>query len=107
MQAADQAGIVGVKADRHQIDFETFGLQDDVGARDREFADPALPETAADHDAFGIGPGPGLEKPLRHMGQFLRELLDRAVHQGRGAISSPTSTSSSALLPMASAEFVP
>ena len=84
MQAADQAGFVGVKADRHQVDLEVLGLEQDVGARDREFADPALPEAAADHDAFGVGPGLGLEKPPRHIGQFLREFLDRAVHQGGG-----------------------
>ncbi len=84
MQAADQAGFIGIEADRHQVDLEVFGLEQDVGARDREFADPALPKTAADHDAFGVGPGLGLEKPPRHIGQFLREFLDRAVHQGGG-----------------------
>ena len=84
MQAADQAGLVGVKADRHQIDLEILGLENDVGARDREFADPALPKAAADHDAFGVGPGLGLEKAPRHIGEFLGEFLDRAMHQGRG-----------------------
>ena len=83
MQAADQAGIVGMKADRHQIDLEAFGLEHDVGARDRDFADPALAKAAADHDALGIGPGLGLEKAPRHIGQFLREFLDRAMHQRR------------------------
>src|SRR6267142_1226764 len=71
MQATDQAGFVGMKADRDQVDLEVLGLENDVGARDREFADPALPETAADHDAFGIGPGLGLEKAPRHIGEFL------------------------------------
>ena len=84
MQAADQARVIGVEADRCHIDLEVFGLENDVGARDREFADPALAKAAADHDAFGIGPGLGLEKPLRHIGQLLREFLDRAVHQSGG-----------------------
>ncbi len=68
VQTADQARFIGVKADRDQIDLEAFGLEDDIGARDRKLADPALPKTAADHDTFGIGPGFGLEKPLRHIG---------------------------------------
>ncbi len=41
-------------------------------------------KAAADHDAFGVGPGLGLEKAPRHIGQFLREFLDRAVHQRGG-----------------------
>src|SRR3977135_2317288 len=85
MQAANQTGFIGVETERHQINLEVFGLEDDVGARDREFADPALAKAAADHDAFGVGPGFGPEKSARHMGQFLRELLDRAVYQCGGA----------------------
>src|SRR5258708_5270478 len=83
MQRADQAGIIGMKTDRHQVDLEVFGLENDVGAGNGELADPALPETAADHDAFGIRPGLGLEKFSGHMRQFLRKLLDRAMHQCR------------------------
>ena len=60
MQAADQPGMVGIEPDRHQIDLKPFGFQQDFGAGDRQFADPALPEAAADHDAFGAGPGLGL-----------------------------------------------
>lgn len=85
MQATDQASFIGVKADRHQIDLEPLRLEQDVGACDREFTDPALPKAAADNNAFGVGPGLGLEKTRRHIGQFLREFLDRAVHQGRRA----------------------
>ena len=85
MQRADQAGIIRMKADRHQIDIEVFGLKDDVGAGDGEFADPALPEATADHDALGIGPCLGLEEPPGHIGQLLGEFLDRTVHQGCGA----------------------
>ena len=55
MQATDQAGFVRMEANRDQVDLEILGLENDVGTRDREFADPALPKTAADHDTFGIG----------------------------------------------------
>ncbi len=85
MQAADQARFVGVKADRNQIDLEAFGLEQEAGARDRQFADPALPEAAAGDDALGIGPGPGLEKALGDISEFLCEFLDRAMYQRRGA----------------------
>src|SRR6266851_4794403 len=85
MQTADQAGVIGAKADRHQIDLEVLSLENDIGARNRKLADPALAKAAADHDAFGVGPGLGLEKPLRHIGELLREFLDRTVHQRGGA----------------------
>ena len=83
MQRADQPGVIGMEADRHQVDLEVFCLEDDVGAGNREFADSALPKAAADHDALGVGPGLGLEEFPGDMRQFLRELLDRAVHQCR------------------------
>src|ERR1700686_5351438 len=85
MQAADQAGVIRIEADRHHLDFEVLSLENDIGARDRELADPALAKAAADHDAFGIGPALGLEKAPRHIRQFLREFLDRTVHQRSGA----------------------
>ena len=85
VQRADQAGVIGIKADRHQIDVKIFRLEDDVGAGNRELTDPALPKTAADHDTLGIGPRLGLEEPPRHIGQLLREFLDCAMHQGCGA----------------------
>ena len=68
MQTADKAGFVGMKADRHHIDLETFRLEEDGGAGDRELADPALAKPAANHDALGIGPGLGLEKSPGHIG---------------------------------------
>src|SRR5260370_34865702 len=85
MQATDQAGFVRVEANRDQVDLEILALENDVSTRDREFADPALPKTAADHDTFGIGPGLGLEEAPRHISQFLREFLDRAMPQ-RGSV---------------------
>ena len=84
MQTTDQAGFVGMKADRDQVDLQPFGLEHDVGARDRQFPHPALAKAAADHDALGIGPGLGLEKAPGHAGQLHGEFLDRAVHHGCG-----------------------
>ena len=43
-----------------------------------------VPMTAANHDALGAGPCLGLEKPPRHIGQFLGKFLDRAMHQRGG-----------------------
>src|SRR5258708_6908458 len=82
MQRTDQAGFVGMKADRHQLDLEVFILENDSGARDREFAEPAVAKPATDHDALGLVPRLGLEEFSRHIGQFLRKLLDRAVQDG-------------------------
>src|SRR6516165_12666135 len=84
MERADQTGIVGVIADRDKVDLEVLGLQDDLGARDRKLTQPAVAKAAADHDPLGLGPGLGLEKSPSNIGQFLRELLDRAMHDGGG-----------------------
>ena len=81
MQTTDQAGFVGMKADRNQVDLQPFGLEHDVGARNRQFPDPALAKAAADHDAFGVGPRLGLQKTRRHIGQFAREFLDGAMNE--------------------------
>src|SRR5205807_2320824 len=80
MKTADQPGVVRMKADRQQIDFEALRLENDVGARDRNFADPAFAKAATNHDSLGIGPTFGLEKPLRHIGELVGEFLDRAMH---------------------------
>ena len=84
MQRADQACIVRMVADRQHLDLEVLGLQDDLGARDGEFAEPAVAKAAADHDAFGLLPGLGFEEAAGDVGELLREILDRAVHDGRG-----------------------
>src|SRR6185312_2255745 len=83
MQRSDQRRLIGMKADRHHLQLEILGAQDDLGARDRKLAEPAVAKAAADHDALGLRPGLGLEEAPRYIGQFLRELLDRAVQQGR------------------------
>src|SRR5579871_3029227 len=74
MQAADQAGLVGIETDRGQVDLVAFALEQEIGARDRKLADPALAKAAADHDALGIGPGLQLEQARGHMRQFAGEL---------------------------------
>src|SRR5882757_9833089 len=85
MQRTEQAGIVGVKTDRHQIDLEVVVLENDLGPGDRELAEPAFAKSAADHDTLGLRPGLGLEEAARHIGQLLRKILDRAV-QDRGSL---------------------
>src|SRR5262245_33854058 len=82
MQRADQAGIVGMEADRHQVDLEILRLQHDLGTRNRQLPHPALAEAAADHDPLGLRPRLGLEEAPRDIGKLLREFLDRAVHDG-------------------------
>ena len=81
MQAADQSGLVGIEADRHQIHLEAFGFEQNIGAGNGEFADATLAKTAADHDALGVGPRLGLQEFRGHIGQFAGEFLDRAMNQ--------------------------
>src|SRR5215475_3465652 len=83
VSAADQAGFIGVKANGAERGFRAISLQDDVRARDRQFAESALAESATDNDALGVGPGLLLEKATDDAGKLLRESLDRAVHDGR------------------------
>src|SRR5262249_7931150 len=84
MQRSDQPGIIRVEADRYQIDLEVFRLQHDLGTRDRKLPHPALAKTTTDHDALGLRPRLGLEEAPGDISEFLRELLDRAVHDGGG-----------------------
>ena len=83
MRGADQAGFVGIVADRLQVDCDLVGLEDDAGAADRQLADTAGAEAAADHDALGVAPGLRLEEAADDERQLLREILDRALHDGR------------------------
>src|SRR4030081_2387504 len=71
-------------ADRQHLDLEVLVLEDDFGARDGEFAEPASAKTAAYDDALRLLPGLGLEEAARDVGEFLREVLDGAVHDRRG-----------------------
>jgi hypothetical protein len=52
----DWARLVGIVADRHEIDGELVGLQDHSRASDRELADTTSAEASADDDAFGTAP---------------------------------------------------
>ena len=53
MCGPEQSGFVRIVADRNEVDLDLVGLQDDGGATDRDFADPAGAKAAADHDALG------------------------------------------------------
>src|SRR6185503_9632009 len=71
-------------ADGQQLDLEVLGLEDDLGARDSEFAETAVAEPAADHDTFGLFPALALEEAARDIGELLREILDGAVNDRGG-----------------------
>ena len=83
VRTADQAGIVGMIADRDEVNLPAFGVENDRCARDREFADAALAEAAADHDGLGVLPGLGLQKAFGDVAEFLGKILDRAMHDSR------------------------
>ena len=84
MHGADQAGFVRIVADRDEVDLDAVGFQDHRGAADHEFADAAGAEAAADHDALGVLPALQLEEAADDERQFLREILDRAMHDAGG-----------------------
>ena len=79
MRCADQAGLVGVIADELDLELETFGLQQHLGASERELAHAAFTKAAAHDDALGATPTRILEKALDDAGERLRKFLDRAV----------------------------
>jgi hypothetical protein len=83
MQRADQAGVVRMEADWQHLDLEFLGLEDDLGARDGEFAEAAAAEAAPDHDALRLFPGLGLQKPSRDVSELLRKNLDGAMNDRR------------------------
>ena len=80
MGGADQARLIRIVADRHQVDRDTIGLEDEGCAADRQFTDAAAAETAADHQTLRILPGFEFEKPPNDEREFLREILDGGVH---------------------------
>ncbi len=79
MRGADQPGLVGIVADRHEIDRYLVGLEDHRRAADGELADAAPAEAAAHDDAFGVAPGLELEEAADDERELLREILDRAL----------------------------
>src|SRR6185437_9862203 len=84
VQRADETRFVRMMADRQQLDLEVRGLEDDLGARDGELAEPAVAEAAADHDTLGLLPSLAAEDAPRDVGELLREVLDGAVHHRGG-----------------------
>lgn len=69
--------------DRQHLNFEILGLEQNFGARNGEFAEPAVAKAAAHGDALGLVPGLGFEEPARYVDEVLREILDGAVHDCR------------------------
>ena len=76
-------GLVGMMADRFELDVEPLRLEDHGGARDGELADTALPEAAAGDDRLGILPVLDAQEAADDAGQLLGEFLDDAMDQGR------------------------
>ena len=79
MGGADQARLVRVVTDRHELDGYLVGLEDDGRAADRKLADAAGAEAAADHDPFGVAPGLELEEAADDDRELLGEILNRAL----------------------------
>ncbi len=76
---ADEAGLVGMVADRRELDVDAGRLQQHRGAADRELADAALAQAAADHDALGVAPALQAQEAADHGRELLGEILDRAL----------------------------
>ena len=83
MGAADQSGLVGMMAHRHQLDRMALRLQDDAGPRDGELAYPALAEAAADDNALDRTPGLLAQEATDDEGERLGEAFDSREHQRR------------------------
>ena len=79
VDGADQAGLVGMVADRRELDVDAGRLEQHRGAADRELADAALAQAAADHDALGVVPALQAQEAADHGRELLGEFLDRAV----------------------------
>src|SRR5712671_2925919 len=78
---ADEAGLVGMVLDRHQVDVDAVGLEQHRGAADGELADAARAEAAADGDALGAAPGLEAQEAPGDAGELLGEFLDGALDQ--------------------------
>src|SRR5947208_10367528 len=84
MHGPDQSGLIRVMADGQEIDRYFIGFEDDGRATDAELADPAVTQTATRHDPFGIAPRLELEETANDEREFLREILDRSLHDAGG-----------------------
>src|SRR6185437_4745233 len=80
---ADEPGLVGMAGDRHEVDVDAVGFEQQGGAPYHELADAAVAKAAADRDALGALPRFEAQKAARHGSELLGEFLDRALHQRR------------------------
>src|SRR5579883_204136 len=76
----DEAGLVGMKADRDEVDIGAIRLQQHGGSTDGDLADAAVAEPAADHDTLCAAPCLEAKKPLGDGCEFLGKILYRSVH---------------------------
>ena len=83
VDAADQPGLVGVVPDRMHLDLVFRPFQQHRGAPDGQFADAAVAQAAADHDALGVAPFLEPHEAADHRRELLGELLDGAEHHAR------------------------
>src|SRR5215213_7085220 len=68
----------------HERNIDVLGLENDAGAADCHFPDPAGTKSAADRDAFSIPPSLQLEIAANDQCKFLGKVFDRALHHTRG-----------------------
>src|SRR5215470_3312899 len=80
--------MVGIVANEFEVDRDRLGLEQQGGARDRQFADAAGTEAAADHQTLRVPPILVAQEAADDQGELLREFLDRTLHQaGRGRLA--------------------
>src|SRR6476469_3230545 len=70
--------------DRHEVDRDAVGFQENRGAADRHLADAAVAEAAADGDLLRVRPVLGAQEPPCDRGEFLGEILGRTVDDAGG-----------------------
>ncbi len=56
MGGPDQAGLVGIVADRLEIDVDALAFEQHGRAADGQLTDPAAAEAATDDETFSIAP---------------------------------------------------
>ena len=84
MRGADETCFIRIVTDRHQIGVDAIGLEDHRSAPDRQFADAAGAEAAADDDALRVLPRLCLDVAPQDDRELLREVFDRAVQNPAG-----------------------
>src|ERR1700719_3676225 len=84
MKTADQPGLVRIVVDRLQLDAIAARLEQGIGPPDRDLADAACPQTAADGDALRLAPALHLQEAPYDGEELLGEFLDGAVNEAGG-----------------------